>query len=164
MPVEVTEVPIMVPSEVGDYFVLYAREVGDGASSELPVAVVRGRSGVTTVAESVRPLAPERYRVEKYAVSDPADVDGDCIDDLTELDDPRMNPVNPAASIPIADGTVTLPDEDAFESLSVGDSRTVKFILFGLNSDRPGLYFLNMNKYSHHWDFRYTVGLGTDPN
>lgn len=160
MPVEVTEVPIVVPSEVRDYFVLYARQVGDGASSELPVAVVRGRSGFTTVAENVRPLAPERYRVEKYAVSDPADVDGDCIDDLTELDDPRMNPVNPAASIPIADGAVTIPDEDAFESLSVGDSRTVKFILFGLNGDRPGLYFLNMNKYSHHWDFRNAVGLG----
>ena len=163
VPVEVTEVPIMVPSEVGDYFVLYARAVGGGASSELPVAVVRGRSGVTTVAENVRPLAPERYRVEKYAVSDPADVDGDCIDDLTELDDPRMNPVNPAASIPIADGTVTIPDEDSFESLSVGDSRTVKFLLFGLNGDRPGVYFQNMNKYSHHWDFRYAVGLGTTP-
>ena len=163
VPVEVTGVPIMVPSEVGDYFVLYARGLGDGASSELPVAVVRGRSGVTTVAENVRPLATERYRVEKYAVSDPADVDGDCIDDLTELDDPRMNPVNPAASIPIADGTVTIPDEDAFESLSVGDSRTVKFMLFGLNSDRPGLYFLNMNEHSHHWDFRYAVGLGATP-
>ena len=163
VPVEVTGVPIMVPSEVGDYFVLYARGVGGRASSELPVAVVRGQSGVTTVAENVRPLAPERYRVEKYAVSDPADVDGDCIDDLTELDDPRMNPLNPAASIPIADGTVTLPDEDTFESLSVGDSRTLKFLLFGMNSDRPGLYFINMNEHSHHWDFRYSVGLGTTP-
>ena len=158
LPVEVTDVPIMVPSEIDDYFVLYAR-VGYGASSELPVAVVRGRSGVTTVAENVRGLTPERYRVEKYRVSDPADVDGDCLDDLTELDDPRMNPVNPATSIPIADGTVTIPDRDSFESLSYDESGSVKFVLFGLNTDRPGVYFMNMNKYAYHQDFLDTVGL-----
>ena len=30
----------------------------------------------------------KRYRVEKYRVSDPADIDGDCIDDITELGKP----------------------------------------------------------------------------
>ena len=158
LPVEVTDVPIMVPSEIDDYFVLYAR-VGHGAKSEMPVAVVRGRSGVTTLAENVRGLTPERYRVEKYPVSDPADVDGDCIDDLTELDDPRMSPVNPATSIAIADGATTIPDRDSFESLSFGESGLVKFVLFGLNTDRPGVYFMNMNQYGHHSDFLETLGL-----
>ena len=156
--VEVTDVPIMVQSEIGDYFVLYAK-LGYAASSELPVAVVRGRSGVTTVSENVRGLAPERYRVEKYPVSDPADVDGDCIDDLTELDDPRMNPVNPATGISDVDGTVTIPDPDTFEALSYDESRSVKFVLFGLDTDRPGLYFMNMNEYGYHQDFLDTVGL-----
>ena len=158
LPVEVTDVPIVVPSEIGDYFVLYAG-VGHGASSELPVAVVRGRSGATTVAENVRGLAPERYRVEKYRVSDPADMDGDCIDDLTELDDPRMSPVNPATGVAMADGAVTIPDRDSYESLSFGERGSVKFVLFGLSSDRPGVYFMNMNKYAYHQDFLDKVGL-----
>ena len=64
-------------------------------------------------------LPSERYRVEKYLVADPADVDGDCIDDITELADPAgMNPVNPAAAIEFDDGAVTVPDRETFETLS----------------------------------------------
>ena len=68
-----------------------------GRKWRLPVLVKLGQAGTTTLAENVAALPAERYRVEKYLIADPADVDGDCIDDITELADPvGMNPVNPA--------------------------------------------------------------------
>ena len=88
-PVEVTvgAVPIVVTSTTDDYFVLYVRHDLDGTEVEQPVLVKRGEAGTTTLAENVEALPAERYRVEKYLVADPADVDGDCIDDITELND-----------------------------------------------------------------------------
>ena len=77
----------MVTSTTADYFVLYVSHDVDGTEVELPVLVKKGEAGTTTLAENVEAMPAERYRVEKYLIADPADVDGDCIDDLTELDD-----------------------------------------------------------------------------
>ena len=87
--VEVTAVPIVVASTTADYFVLYVRHNPDADPTvELPVSVTLGGAGTTTLGENVPPLPKEHYRVEKFLVDDPADVDGDCIDDITELRDP----------------------------------------------------------------------------
>ena len=85
--VEVDAVPIVVESTTDDYFVLYVKHDVDGAEVELPVLVKLGESGTMTLAENVEALPKERYRVEKYLIADPADVDGDCVDDITELND-----------------------------------------------------------------------------
>ena len=98
--VAVDAVPIVVASTTADYFVLYVTFDLDGAAVDLPVLVKRGAGGRTILAENVRTLPPERYRVEKYRIANPADVDGDCIDDISELADPvGVNPVNPAPAI-----------------------------------------------------------------
>ncbi len=97
--VAVAAVPIVVESTTDDYFVLYVKHDMDGTEVEIPVLVKRGEADTTTLAENVEALPKERYRVEKYLVSDPADVDGDCVDDITELDNlGSMNPVNSAAA------------------------------------------------------------------
>ena len=94
--VAVTAVPIVVTSTTADYFVLYASFEEDSTTVEYPVLVKKGEDGTTTLAENVAALPADRYRVEKYAVSAPADVDGDCTDDITELNNlGAMNPVNP---------------------------------------------------------------------
>ena len=99
--VAVTSVPIVVTSTTDEYFVLYVKHDVDGTEVEMPVLVKLGEAGTTTLAENVEALPRERYRVEKYLIADPADVDGDCIDDITELADPvGMNPVNPATHRP----------------------------------------------------------------
>ena len=118
--VEVTSVPIVVASTTDEYFVLYVRHDLDADTTvEGAVLVKRGEAGTTTLAENVAALPKERYRVEKYLIADPADVDGDCIDDITELADPAgMNPVNPATAIALSDGAVTVPDQETFETLS----------------------------------------------
>ena len=157
--VEVTAVPIVVASTAADYFVLYVTHDVDGAEVEIPVAVTRGAAGTTTLAENVEALPKERYRVEKYLVADPADVDGDCIDDITELEDlGKMNPVNPAAAIELSDGAVALPDLETLRTLAE-PQRFAKFVLFDTDADLLAVYFLNSQTHPLHTNFLDAVGL-----
>ena len=165
--VDVTAVPIVVESTTSDYFVLYVSHDVDGTESELPVLVKQGAAGTTTLAENVEALPAERYRVEKYLTADPADVDGDCIDDITELGDPvGMSPVNPAVAIDINDGALAVPGNQTYEALAVGGY--FKFGLIGMDTDRPSAYFINAKTHPTHQTFlddrsinRQRVILGT---
>lgn len=157
-PVAVDRVPIVVPSNTREYFVLYIVGSAQDGRADQPVAVIRGEAGTTELAENLPSLAPARYRVEKYSVENPADVDGDCIDDLTELAHPgSMNPVNPAPPIDGMDGAVAIADRDAYEALSQGSF--VKFVLFGLDDDLPGVYFINSNEHRFHGTFMRAANL-----
>ena len=152
-------VPIVVDSTTDDYFVLYVKHDVDGETVELPALVKKGEAGTTTLAENVEALPKERYRVEKYLISDPADVDGDCIDDLTELDNlGSMNPVNPPAAIDSSDGALAIPNQQTFETFA--NRGFVKFVVFDIDTDRPGLYFLNTKTYHGHSAFLAAIGLG----
>ena len=135
----------------------------DGTEVELPVLVKRGEAGTTTLAENVEALPAERYRVEKYLIADPADVDGDCVDDITELDDPvGMSPVNAAADVPLNDGAVALPDRATFETYAYANSDEklfLKYLVFDVDTDRPRVYFQNSNLYNSHGEFRDAIGL-----
>ena len=159
--VEVEAVPIVVESTTADYFVLYARHDLGEDTVDLPVLVTKGQAGATTLAENVAALPKERYRVEKYLIACPADVDGDGIDDIAELADPvGMSPLNPAAAIDISDGAVAVPDRETFETLSFGSNNgLVKFVLLGMDTDRPGVYFMNTNTHRRHLRFLDAVGL-----
>ena len=85
---------------------LYVRPALD-SEREFPVSVTLGEDGTTTLTEQLSPLPKEHYRVEKFLIADPADIDNDCIDDITELGDPvGMNPLNPARAVPFHDGVV----------------------------------------------------------
>ena len=154
--VTVDAVPIVVASTTADYFVLYANFDVDGTELEFPVAVVRGEAGTTTVEENVAALPKERYRVEQYLVADPADVDGDCIDDITELDNlGSMNPVNPAAAIELEHGALAIPDRETFQTMSFeapnSDTKEyVKFVLFDFGTPRQRLYLMNTETYPGH--------------
>ena len=155
--VAVTTVPIVVPSTTAEYFVLYVKHTVDGTERELPVAVKVGKAGTTTLSENIAALPVARYRVEKYRVADPADVDGDCIDDLTELADPAGNPVNPAKALAPSDGAVVIPDRDTFETFASG--QVLKFVVVNPDTDRPGVYFQNTKNYYSHGDFMEAIGL-----
>ena len=164
--VAVTSVPIVVESTTDDYFVLYSSQTVDGTRLEYPVLVKRGEDGTTTLEENVEALPAERYRVEKYLITHPADVDGDCVDDITELDDPAgKNPVNPAHLDP-ADGVVIIPDEDTFDDFSYsnilnvddyrrrGEVNFIKFTILGIDTGRPVVYFIDKSIGWHNWFVR----------
>ena len=157
--VAVDAVPIVVESTTDDYFVLYVSHDMDGTNLDLPVLVNKGEAGTTTLAENVSAPPKERYRVEKYLIADPADVDRDCIDDITELEDPLgMNPVNPATAIEPSDGAVVLPDPKTFTTLAYLQ-RELKFVLLDMDTDRPRVYFQNTKTHLIHEDFMEAVGL-----
>ena len=157
--VEVEAVPIVVESTTDDYFVLYVQHQWDeNTSVELPVLVKRGETATTTLAENLEALPKERYRVEKYLIASPADIDGDGIDDISD-----PNPVNPAAAIGVNMGAIALPDLDAFDAVARGSSIFFgKFIIFGLDTNRPGIYFQNTNNYVAHVLFLEAVDMEWD--
>ena len=172
--VEVQAVPAIVESTTGEYFVLYVRP--DLTSDrEFPVSVTLGEDGTTTLTEQLSPLPEEHYRVEKFLIADPADIDNDCIDDITELGDPvGMNPLNPARAVPFRDGAVTIPDRETFEALSyrgrdvpyhrhLQDLEFVKFYIIGVSADSVGVYFMNTEIHRIHPDFGDAIGLWEDP-
>ena len=174
--VEVGAVPIVVESTTDEYFVLYVRHDLDADTTfEVPVGVTLGQDGATTLTESLEALPKERYRVEKYLVSDPADVDGDCTDDITELADPvGMNPVNPVPAMSFDDGAAAIPNRETYVSLAykgeigaidrhLAGLEAVKFHMVDMNTDRPSVYFMNTKTYQRHDDFQAAVGLEVNP-
>ena len=172
--VEVQTVPVIVESTTEEYFVLYVRPALD-SEREFPVSVTLGGDGTTTLTEQLSPLPKEHYRVEKFLIADPADIDNDCIDDITELGDPvGMNPLNPARAVPFHDGAVAIPDRETFEALSykgrdvpyhrhLQDLEFVKFYIIGSSTDNMGVYFMNTETHRIHPDFGDAIGLWNDP-
>ena len=172
--VEIEAVPAIVESTTEEYFVLYVRPDLD-SEREFPVSVTLGEDGTTTLTEQLSPLPKEHYRVEKFLIADPADIDNDCIDDITELEDPvGMNPLNPARAVPFHDGAVAIPDRETFEALSykgrdvpyhrhLQDLEFVKFYIIGLSTDNMGIYFMNTETHRIHPDFGDAIGLWEDP-
>ena len=159
--VAVTAVPIVVTSTTDDYFVLYARHTGDYTNIEIPVAVVRGEAGTTTLSERIGALPKERYRVEKYAIANPADVDGDCIDDLSDT-----NPVSSAQMSDPSHGATNIPDHATFEALAYEYPygrlpSYMKFITHGANTNQPRVYFANTKRYleTYHYDIANALGV-----
>ena len=171
--VAVSEVPIVVPSTTDDYFVLYVLQQLNGETVELPVSVTRGTSDTTTLTDNLEALPASRYKVQKYQVTNPGDVDGDCIDDITELADlGTKNPVNPAKSVDISNGAVSITDHAAFQKLSyqgrdvaevdlnLKGLEYVKFTIMNPDSDRPTVYF--MNTVTHRWHMTFAHALEFD--
>ena len=130
----------MIESTTADYFVLYASHNVDGETVEYPVQVVLGEAGTTTLSENVAPLPVERYRVEKYSIADPADVDGDCTDDITEFNNLwAMNPVNTGSAIELEIGALAIPNRETFETLSLPVPVNEWHLKFILNQSQGGM-------------------------
>ncbi|MXW56983.1 MAG: hypothetical protein F4X68_12075, partial [Acidimicrobiia bacterium] len=153
--VAVTDVPVVVSSTANYYFVLYATiPAGPDTTREVPVSVTRGEAGTTTLTDRLQPLSADKYRVEKYQVAKPGDLDGDCVDDITELDGLGVyHPLNPAKKIDIRQGSVAIDSEETFETLTYKSHHTsqfTKFVILDLEGGNPYVYFINTTKYPGH--------------
>ena len=148
--IAVSSVPIEVSSTTSEYFVLYANVGGN----DIPVQVKRGESGTTTLEENIKALPASDYRVEKYAVADPADVDLDCLDDLAD-----PSPLNHSHRLELdpEDGAMMIANSAHFEELA--NAGVVKFILVELASSTPEIYFQNTEKYLIHIPFAALLGI-----
>ncbi len=172
--VAVTSVPIQVNSTSGDYFVLYV-QIDDTAGGQvktnsLPILVTLGEDGTTTLSDNLQSLSADRYRVEKYSVSQPGDLDGDCVDDLTELRNlGTYHPMNPGKVLEKSLGAVAIESREAFEALSykgdtirgledLQDLEYTKFSILNVMTDNPTVYFMNSNNIKLHQNFAARVG------
>lgn len=161
---------IVVDSTPQQYFVLFVKGDPAGAAPEVPVSITRGQAGSTTLTDGRRALSDDHYRVATFSVDAPGDVDGDGVDDLTELADPAANPLNPAPTMGIDKGAVSIPDVATYQELSyqgnnVGrDSylaglEVMKFIVAGVDGAHPSVYFMNTNNYNAHPPFASMMGI-----
>jgi hypothetical protein len=161
---------IVVPSTPDQYFVLYVKPNPD-LPVELPISITKGQAGTTNITDGRAQLPQDRYRVATFEVSAPGDVDGDGIDDITELNDPAgKNALNPAKALKATDGAVTVVDRAAYETLSYQGSEVardaylagqefVKFWIVGANTEHPAVYFMNTNTFRAHPMFANAIGL-----
>jgi hypothetical protein len=159
-----------VQSTADQYFVLYLKP-NPALPLELPISITKGKAGSTTLTDGRAQLPKDRYRVATFEVNAPGDVDGDGIDDITELNDTvGMNPLNPAKALKPNDGAVILSDRETYEAMSyqgndvsrdayLAGQEFVKFWIIGANTEHPAVYFMNTNTYRAHPMFAGAVGL-----
>lgn len=166
-----------MPTTTEQYVVLYLKPDVNG-TREIPVAIALGQAGTTVLTDGRAQLPAEHYRVDTRSVAEPGDVDGDGIDDLTELKNPpTMNPLNAAKAIDLVNGTTIIPDAATFSELSyqgpevaidrhLVDLEFVKFYLVDVNTDQPKVYFMNTVTHRAHFRFAGAVGIpgGRGPN
>lgn len=161
---------IVVDSTADQYFVLYVKP-DLAAATEYAIAIARGQAGTTTLTDGRAQLTEAHYRVETFEVASPGDVDGDGIDDLTELADPvAMNPLNAAPKLDIDTGAVVVPDATTYQALSYqGDDvardaylagvEFMKFWILDIRTSNPSVYFMNTGTYNAHPVFAEAVGI-----
>ncbi len=179
--IPVTSVPITVTSTTGDYFVLYAETTNFNGrigyhninpTSTLPVSVTLGEDGTTTLVDNLEPLPASKYRVKKFSVAQPGDLDGDCVDDLTELADlGNYNPVNPAKKVARWQGAAAIDSLTTFQELSLrgdwklgglshhGNLEWINYVISRAQTDQPVLHFINSRLGVSHGAFHKVTGV-----
>lgn len=154
------KVAFRVPPDPGSYYLLRRSRDLDGEPGR-PVAMARGQSDATWIADSGRPIERGFYRLEKHDFANPGDADNDGYADDLELARAGIyNPLNPAPIIGREHGATMITDREHFEELANLDSRPgaqsvreVKFLIYDAHTDDPVLYFANSNRYQFHFDF-----------
>lgn len=167
-------VQLEVNSTSNHYYILKVRP-DTSTSFEIVTSMTLGKAGTTLLTEPLGALGEQHYEVWEYPISNPADTDGDGVDDITEFQNtPNSAPLNPAAAINFQDGMLYLDSLSQFNQLSVyydnvqwspflNGKRFAKFIITDFNTT-PKVYFLNGNTHQLHADFATAIGVaGSGP-
>ena len=156
------------------YYVLNLSSSPDDLENEVPVSMHLGQPGSTLITEPLG-IHPQGsyYRVAQYLRSEPGDIDGDGVDDLTELleqENGLRAPLNPAFQVGLDDGTNSIPDRETFALLSyqgldvlidthLEDLEFVKFYIVDADTDKPFVLFMNTVTHRAHRRFANAIGL-----
>ena len=125
-------------SESGRYHILRRARTLSQVTRGRPVAMVRGSSNPTTIADSSRPKDQGYYQVTHLTSADARDSDRDGFSDWLELARPGYyNPLNPAPPVERAQGAIMVVNRTHFEQLSARDNRPgahsvreIKFLVY----------------------------------
>ncbi len=162
-----------VPSSADRYHVLYYRSDPEDAETERAVAIHMGAAGRLELSEPSRVGAAGAYRVATYLKTDPADTDGDGVDDLAELARDGVHlraPLTPASTLDgdgneftLDRGAIAVPDLETFRTLSLanGDPDLSGGLLYSFKffiidaDDREDAYVISMNVNYERLHYQY---------
>jgi len=162
-------IQIQVASSSAYYYVLYLSPDLE-SDAERAVSMTLGQDGTTTLTEQLAAYPEEHYRVVQFRRDDPADTDGDGIDDVEELLNPYSHsPLNPAEEIDFRDGAVSIPDRATFEAFSyqgldvkidkhLENLEYVKFYILEADTANPQVLFMNTETHRAHMRFARAIG------
>lgn len=164
------QVELEVNSTPDHYYILQVRNQPDG-DFEFSTSMTMGSSGTTIITEPLAAYPIEHYRVLEYPIDQPADTDGDGIDDVTEFENsPSQAPLNAAPPVDMADGVVTVNSMSMFNELSLtqdvvqwseflNEKKYVKYLITDFHTSSPKVYFMNTKVHVQHSDFGNAVGV-----
>ena len=181
--IEAQEVPILnystntngqaeieVASNTANYYILKAKHDVSGMF-DIYSSLTTGNAGTTILTESLAAYPVEHYQVIKHPFSDPADSDGDGIDDITEFENlPEQSPFNAADPIHPSDGYLAIDSFTTFKQLSIKKENVpwseflngkgfVKYMITDFLTDKPKIFFIDSNKHNLHADFAAKIGV-----
>ena len=164
------QIELEVSSTADKYYILHVKNPQTDAY-DIMSSMTLGQSGTTIISESLEALPEDQYQVSEYLQSEPADVDGDGIDDMEEyLNIPKLAPLNGAPTIDSGDGLLMVHDFATFKELSIrhdlvqwseflNEKVFVKYMIVDFFTDHPKTYFVNSNVHDLHADFANAIGI-----
>ena len=152
--------------ESDKYYLLHAQH---NPSFNWAVAMSMGADGTMIISDIAGAYPEENYTITAHDIANPADYDGDGIDDVSEFTNmPTDSPLNFAEAIDFSDGTTSIPTAETFMDLAtvnnvgwapfLDDQLYVKFGILDLYSDEPQVYFINSNTHIIHAGFWDAIG------
>ena len=160
------QVQLSIQAESGKYYILEAQH---SPTFEWPTSMTMGVDGTMVISEPGAAYPEDQYTVWEYDVSDPGDMDGDLVDDITEYQNmPTDAPLNYAPPVDFLDGTTSIPDAETFMDLAtvnnvgwapfLDDQLYVKFGIMDRDTPEPKVYFINSNTHTVHYGFWGAIG------
>ena len=157
---------LSIEGESGKYYILEAQH---GPSFEWTSSMTMGLDGTMVISEPGSAYPLENYTVFEYDVSNPGDIDGDGVDDVTEFQNmPTDAPLNYADPVEFVNGATSVPDVATFMDLAnvnnvgwapfLDDQLYVKFGILNRDSPDPKVYFINSNTHGVHYGFWNAIG------
>jgi len=161
---------IEIDGDADKYYIVRTTH-GPDYTYETTTSLTLGTDGPMVITEPLAAFAAEHYRVTAHDIANPADTDGDGVDDITEHNDmPTYGPFNYARVIPFIDGSASIPSREVYTELAevsenipwapfLNDQEFVKFAIVNQSSDEPEVYFINSKTHYIHADFLETINV-----
>ena len=146
------------------YYVLWVRHNPSDIFSQ-PVKMARGKMGPLILQEALLAYPIDHYKVVRYPISQPHDLDKDGQNDMEEFQHPdNQSPFNPAKNVDHVNGSVTIAHHTIFKAFSyigtegikdssLHNTEFVKFYITYMDTDHPKIWFINNETHKAHWQF-----------
>ena len=108
---------LSIEAQEDKYYVLTSQH---SPTFEWATSVNIGVNGTMIISDPGGSYPIENYTITEYDIANPGDIDGDGIDDMTELNNmPTDAPINFAQAIDFEDGATSIPDAETFMQLAL---------------------------------------------